>query len=92
MPGSSTKRLILQISPSASTLSWLPSIIGVRKRDGMLGTDIFCKLGLLTAAAALPGETAFITVMGLIPAPRGLRLGDVNEDSGKGSYYPGPGA
>jgi len=29
--------------------------------------------------------------MGLIPAPRGLRLGDENEDGGKGLYYPGPG-
>ena len=48
---------------------------GVKKREGMLGTDIFCKLGLETAAAARPGETAWITVIGLIIAPEPLLLG-----------------
>ena len=44
-------------------------MIGVRNLDGMLGTDIFCKLGLLTAAAARPGEIGLITVIGLMTAP-----------------------
>jgi len=39
-------------------------MIGVRNRDGILGTDIFYKLGLLTAAAALPGAIGLITVKG----------------------------
>ena len=51
---------------------------GVRNRDGMLGTDIFCNDGLETAAIARPGETAFTTVMGLIMAPDVLLgLGDL---------------
>ena len=41
----------------------------MRKREGMLGTDIFCRLGLETTAAARPGDTAFTTVMGLMMAP-----------------------
>ena len=44
-------------------------MIGVRKREGMLGTDIFCRLGLLTTAAARPGDTACTTVIGLMMAP-----------------------
>lgn len=52
-------------------------MIGVRKRDGMLGTDIFCRLGLETAAIARPVDTAVITVIGLIIAPEVLPgLGD----------------
>lgn len=42
---------------------------GIKKREGILGTDIFCKLGLETTAAARPGETALTTVIGLIMAP-----------------------
>ena len=41
----------------------------------MLGTDIFCRLGLDTAAAARPGETAWTTVIGFIMAPEPLLLG-----------------
>ena len=44
-------------------------MIGVRKRDGILGTDIFYKLGLLMAAAARPGEIGLITVKGCITEP-----------------------
>ena len=46
--------------------------MGVKKRDGILGTDIFCKLGLLTAAAARPGDMGLTTVNGLITVPLGL--------------------
>ena len=44
-------------------------MIGVKNLDGILGTDIFCKEGLLSAAAARLGLTAVITVIGLITAP-----------------------
>lgn len=42
---------------------------GVKNFDGMLGTDIFCKLGLDTAAIARPGETLVTTVIGFMIAP-----------------------
>ena len=45
-------------------------MIGVKNRDGMLGTDIFYKLGLLMAAAARPGEIGLITVRGCMTEPR----------------------
>ena len=45
---------------------------GIRKRDGILGTDIFCKLGFETTAAARPGDIAFTTVIGLMMAPEVL--------------------
>ena len=54
------------MSPEGSYSSLVPSIIGVRKREGILGTDIFCKLGLLMAALARPGATGLTTVNGLI--------------------------
>ena len=93
MDGSSTNLLILQISPVTLALSSIPSIMGVRKRDGMLGTDIFWRLGLLTAAAALPGDIGLITVTGLIRIPLGLpRFGEEKPELGNGSYRPGPGA
>ena len=41
---------------------------GVKKRLGILGTDIFWRLGLLAAAAALPGDTTWSTDIGLIIA------------------------
>ena len=63
---SSTSLLILQMSPDGSYSSFVPSMIGVRKREGMLGTDIFCRLGLLMAALARPGATGLTTVSGLI--------------------------
>ena len=44
-------------------------MIGVKKRDGMLGTDIFCKEGFVAAAAALLGATAVSTVIGLMIVP-----------------------
>ena len=56
----------MQMSPEGSYSSLVPSIIGVRKREGILGTDIFCKLGLLMAALARPGATGLTTVNGLI--------------------------
>ena len=66
-------------------------MIGVKNREGILGTDIFCKLGLLIAAAARPGAMGLMTVNGLITAPLGLsRLGVTKEDL-CGSYEPGPG-
>ena len=71
--GSSTKRLILHTSlPSASIVVGSVLMTGVRKRDGMLGTDIFCKLGFDTTAAARPAPTAFTTVTGYIMAPDAL--------------------
>ena len=45
---------------------------GVKKRDGIDGTDIFCKLGFETTAAARPGDTALTTVTGLMIAPEVL--------------------
>lgn len=58
-------------------------MIGVRNLDGILGTDIFCKLGLLTAAAARPGAIGLITVKGFITVPLfGLpRAGVLNADA-----------
>jgi hypothetical protein len=44
-------------------------MIGVRNREGILGTDIFCKDGFVAAAAALLGATAVSTVIGLITVP-----------------------
>ena len=41
----------------------------MRNLEGMLGTDIFYKLGLETTAAARPGEIAFTTVTGFMIAP-----------------------
>ena len=78
LPGSSTSLLILQMSAFGSASSVFPSMIGVRKREGILGTDIFCRLGLLIAAAALPGATGLMTVIGLIVAPLGLFCGELN--------------
>ena len=69
--GSSTNLLILQISYSSVSAA-AASITGVKNREGILGTDIFCRLGLLTAAAALPEATAWTTVIGFIMAPEPL--------------------
>ena len=44
-------------------------MIGVKKREGIEGTDIFYRLGLLTTAAALPGEIVCTTEIGLMIAP-----------------------
>ena len=57
-----------------SISAYAASMIGVKKREGMDGTDIFCRLGLLTAAAARPGETGESTVIGLITPWRPLGL------------------
>ena len=69
---------------------------GVKKRLGILGTDIFWRLGLLAAAAALPGDTAwsteigFITVLGAYFAV-GLYGPELTKSENAVSYYPGPG-
>ena len=58
--------------------------MGVKKRDGIEGTDIFCKLGLLAAAAARPGAIGLTTVIGFIKPrpPLGLpRFGVSNYDT-----------
>ena len=66
-------------------------MIGVKNLDGMLGTDIFYNDGLLTAAAARPGEIGLITVNGLMTAPLGeARIGVWNYDL-CALYSPGPG-
>ena len=53
--------------------------MGVRKREGILGTDIFYRLGFLMAAAARPGDIGLITVIGLMTVPLGLPLAPLGE-------------
>ena len=67
-------------------------MIGVKNLDGMLGTDIFCNEGLLCAAAARLGETAVMTVVGLIIGPLVFldKLCPTKADM-LVSYCPGPG-
>ena len=67
--------------------------MGVRKREGILGTDIFYRLGFLMAAAARPGEIGLITVIGLMTVPLGLALAPLGESNceATGSYSAGPG-
>ena len=64
---------------------------GVKNLDGMLGTDIFYRLGLLAAAAALPGETACKTDIGLMMLPLVPGLMDLLKADTFVSYDPGPG-
>lgn len=75
---------------------WPASITGVRNLLGILGTDIFYRLGLLAAAAALPGETAYSTEIGLITALGAALAIGLPWPPGKSetavSYWPGPGA
>ena len=64
---------------------------GVMNLDGILGTDIFCKLGFEMMAAALPGEMAWFTVMGLNMAPDFYPLFLLLKSETKVLYWPGPG-
>ena len=69
--------------------------MGVKNLDGIEGTDIFCKAGLLTTAMALPGLMGESTVTGLITPlmTRGLlwlAVGLKKSDR-NASYWPGPG-
>ena len=86
--------LILQTSPDSWSACY-PSIMGVRKRDGIEGTDIFCRLGLLTNAAALPELIGERTVSGLMTPMRPRRLFCLSVGLKKSdciaSYWPGPG-
>ena len=68
-------------------------MIGVRNRDGMLGTDIFWRDGFVKAAAARLGATVVKTVIGLISEPLTLCLGTsmLAKLPCFGEYEPGPG-
>jgi hypothetical protein len=60
--------------------------------DGIVGTDIFCKAGLLLAAFALLGDTDEITVVGFIIIPLScLVIGEGLKSLRSVSYWPGPG-